>query len=496
MIVGVFSRFNTSHILLCLIVCLLAYGSNAWYPTFNADDIIQTQSMSGDSATFMGQGRWGYYLVFHFLQGENPSGPFALFLGLTLIFSSGLVAADALGLAKQATALLFSLVSSVSIYYGHLFIFDSVWLSYPIGITLASLSASMIIKQRRYVLSVLLLSASPAFYQPAIQIFVALLICKGLLIIPRDGLATTIRQLAIAALVVLISLIAYILSTKAASSISGIPLWDRSKVDVVGALANYRRIIDLLLYQSLPFNSGVHEYYFPWTFRLIVSVAFIACLVTFLNVCLKSHTKITAILLGLALLVCLSISPFLLALASPLDQFGPRSLIAFSTVHAFYICSCLHWLKTNQTTFSNETREKFSTFMYSLGISLVTVSALQSSKFSYDNTLAWQQDRLTVNRMIMRIDDVIKDTTLASQPALRIAVRFDQPVNSGPRGEILSARYSPWSQEWVFRLLDSRFVRAGDTERAPVIQRSLDRPKWPAQGSVYMDEGIIVVVVN
>lgn len=496
MIVGVFSRFKSSHILLCLIVCLLAYGSNAWYPTFNADDVIQTQSISGDSASFMGQGRWGYYLIFHFLQGENPSGPFALFIGLSLIFASGLIAADAFGFTNKFTALLFSLVSSVSIYYGHLFIYDSVWIAYPIGIALATISANLIINRRRHALAVLLLSASPAFYQPAIQIFVALLICKGLLNIPRSGAVKSIQQLAIGALTVLISLAAYIVSTKIASSISGIPLWDRSKVDIVGALVSYNRLIDLFLNQAFPFRSGIHEYYFPWTFRLITGTAFITCLIAFLNVCFKNHTKIIAILFGVALLMVLSISPFLLAFASPLDQFGPRSLIAFSSVHAFYICSCLYWSETGQAALSNSWRKRFSIAMYALGASLVVISAMQSSKFSYDNTLAWQQDRLTINRMIMRIDDVIQDTSLASQATLKIAVRFDQPVNSGPRGSIPTARYNNWSKEWVFRLLDTRFAIAAETERAAVIQRSLGRPNWPAKGSIYIDDDIIVVVVN
>jgi len=294
----------------------------------------------------------------------------------------------------------------------------------------------------------------------------------------------------------LLSLAAYILSTKVASGISGIPLWDRSKVDILGALISYHRLVDLFLNQAVPFRAGINEYYFPWTFRLITGASFLACLIAFINVCRKSNLKLPTVLFGVALLTGLSLSPFLLAFASPLDQFGPRSLIAFSSVHAFYICSCLHWSETSQTALSLDWRKRFSIVIYSLGVSLVMVSALQSSKFSYDNALAWQQDRLTINRMIMRIDDVIQNTPFASQSTLKIAVRFDQPVNSGPRGNISSARFLPWSQEWVFRLLDSRFTRADDTERVPVIQRSLGKPNWPAQGSVYIDEDIIVVVVN
>ncbi|WP_313031685.1 glucosyltransferase domain-containing protein [Brucella sp.] len=490
------SRIQPSLILFCLIVCLLAYGGNAWYPTFNADDIIQAQSASGDSTTFMGQGRWGYYLIFHFLQGENPAGIFSLFIGVSLTFVSALIAADAIGFTKQSTILLFSMVASVSIYYGHLFVFDSVWIAYPIGMILASISANLIIKQKHQIVAVILLSASPAFYQPCIQVFVAILLSREIIIIPTSGVIASLRRLITGALVLSISMLIYFASVKVSPSLSGIPLLDRGEINIVGALLSYNRLIDLFVNQSIPFRAGIKEYYFPWAFRLIIGISFFTCLLLFMTVCYKRKARIEEAIYGVFLLFSLSVVPFLLALASPLDQFGPRSLIIFSTVHAFYICSCLHWMGVDQSIASQSARKTISAGVFLLGACLVLVSGAQSSKLSFDNTLAWQQDRLAVNRMIMRVDDVIQDTEFALQPTLKIAVRFDHPVNSGPRGEILSARYSSWSKEWVFRLLDSRFVAAPIAERSAVIERSYGKPLWPSRGSVYLDEGIVVIVVN
>ncbi|WP_285535224.1 glucosyltransferase domain-containing protein [Brucella sp. NBRC 12950] len=490
------SKYKASHLLFCLLICLLAFGGNAWYPIFNADDIIQTQSVSGDSMTFMGQGRWGYYLVFHFLQGENPSGPFGLFLGLSCIFASGLIASEAIGLNGRYTPLLFSMVSSVSIYYGHLLIFDSVWIAYPIGILLAASSAFLFVRNKRYVLCGILLATSPAFYQPAIQVYVAILIAHSIINIPVKGFAITFRQLLIGFFILVISLFSYIISTKLASYFSGIPLWDRSKVDIIAAIISFHRIIDLVFNHALPFRAGINDYYFPWAFRFIVSFAFISSSLSFLLVCLRSKANAVSIVFGFFLFFLLSVSPFLLAIASPLDQFGPRSLITFSIVHAFYICSAVHWLNTGDLGSSAGIQERACGILFMSGGAIVLISALQSSKLAYDNVMAWQQDRMTINRMISRIDDIIQDTPLASQPALKIAVRFDQPIDAGPRGQVLSARYSPWSQEWIFRLLDNRFVRADDSERAQLINRSLTKPHWPARGSIYIDGDIIMVVVN
>src|SRR5215203_2262900 len=109
---------------------VLSYFYQGVIPAFNADDIIQMQ-WPDDTRTFLTQGRWCYYLVFVFIMHSNPAPLFSTAIGLTLIVATCVIAARILELRLAIATAIFVLISTISIYYGELFSFDSTRIATP-----------------------------------------------------------------------------------------------------------------------------------------------------------------------------------------------------------------------------------------------------------------------------------------------------------------------------------------------------------------------------
>jgi hypothetical protein len=488
-----FKDFTRSHypliFVLSLVVCFLSYSGNVMLPAFNPDDIAQIMPDSDSWATFIAQGRWGYFLVFSVLLESNPAGPIALFFGCALLFGSGIIAAKSIGLKEKAWQILFGLVASISIYYGELFVYDSSWIAYPIGIFCATFGAVMT-RKSRFATAILALSLAPAFYQPAIQVAATLLLASALVMLVEKGAAATVRSLVVYAFVMLISLFLYLLSAKLFSLASGIPLVARTSIDIVGALSAYPRLLSLFWSNSIPFLAGLNDPYISQVWRLIAGCLFLGFVVT---VALYRRYTLAEAAMVMVLVLALLVSPYCLAFASPLDEFSPRSMISFGIVYATMTCLPLKLLA--QGAFGKKARWS-STGVVAAGFLFVAVNAIQSSKYSFDNYLASQQDLLATSRIIARLDEVMAQTELANQKTIQIAVKSSGLPQSGPRGSVWTNRYNDWSKEWIFHLVDRRLVPVSHEKRDAVLARASAKPAWPSRGSVYVDGNVVVVVLD
>ncbi len=461
---------------------------------FNADDVIQIQSVSNDSLTYLSQGRWGLYLIFHVVQGDNPGGLFSLGLAVVLMMLTGMVGARVLGIKSVAVMLFFTLFSAVSLYYGQLFSYQLTWVAFTFGVFLSVCGVYLAVTRAKWLPATVLLGLAPAFYQPTIEVAVVLFVGALIFQIGDVGARDIIRRAIYYAAIVVASSALYVVTTKISPYISGVPLGGRSSIDFIQALKSFDRIIDLFLNQSVPFNSGKVDPYFSDIYRVVLTVSFLFYIFCFLIS--RNRRSVSSLALFLVFNLVLVVAPYFLAFASPADTFSTRSLIAFSFVHAIYLIYPIH-----QWILASPEREGGGKVLLAqsslvLGFAFVLISGWQVAKLSFDNALASQQDLLAVNRIISRIDDVLQDSAMASESSICIAVNFNTPTSAGPRGFAGTARATPWSKEWIFRLVDNRFIPAEPGKKEELLVQSASKPKWPARGSVYTDLGCIVVNVN
>ncbi|AQZ50694.1 glucosyltransferase domain-containing protein [Martelella mediterranea] len=475
-------------------ICLLSYGGHAYYMNFNADDVIQIQSVSNDSLTYLSQGRWGLYLIFHVVQGDNPGGLFSLGLAVVLMMMSGMVGARVLGIKSGAVMLFFTLFSAVSLYYGRLFSFQLTWVAFTFGVFLSVCGVYLAAIKAKWLPATVLLGLAPAFYQPTIEVAVVLFLGALIFQIGDVGARKIIRRAFYYVAIVVASSALYVVTTKISPYISGVPLNGRSSIDVIEALKSFGRICNLFVNQSIPFNAGKEDPYFPDIYRIILSISFFVYVFCFF-ICSKRRNA-SSLALFIVFSAIMVVAPYFLAFASPADTFSTRSLIAFSFVHAIYLIYPIQqWILASPER-GGDGKALLAQSSLVLGFAFVLISSWQVAKLSFDNALASQQDLLAVNRIISRIDDVLQDSAMANESSICIAVNFNTPTSAGPRGFAGTARATPWSKEWIFRLVDNRFIPAELGKKEELLAQSASKPKWPARGSVYTDLGCVVVNVN
>jgi hypothetical protein len=127
---------------------------------------------------------------------------------------------------------------------------------------------------------------------------------------------------------------------------------------------------------------------------------------------------------------------------------------------------------------------------------LVLASSARINELVFDQYLASQSDLLATNRIIARIDDLLADTPGAPTDDIPLAVIYDRLTMSGPRGSVWTSRQWPWSREFIFRLIDHRFHWVPPARYQREWEAARTRPEWPARGSVFLDDGVVVVVVT
>jgi hypothetical protein len=195
---------------------------------------------------------------------------------------------------------------------------------------------------------------------------------------------------------------------------------------------------------------------------------------------------------AIALNVALLVAPWFLILASGGGRsapFLPRSLYALSTVHAIWGATLL------EATLLSDLRAAALAALVACVV-LILASAARINELVFEQYLASQSDLLATNRIIARIDELLADSPGAPTDDIPIALIYDRPTISGPRGAIRTSRQPPWSREFIFRLIDHRFHWVPPARYQREWEAARTRPEWPARGSVFLDDGVIVVVVN
>jgi hypothetical protein len=471
----------------------LTYVYQGVSPAFNADDIIQMQ-WPDDALTFLTQGRWGYYFVFAFVMHSNPAPLFSTLVGVTLIVASGLIAARILQIRQALATVVFVLIGAVSVYYGDLFSYHSTRIAYPLG-NLLAIAGLLALLRRRRALGVLLLALAPGFYQAASELAAVVLAGWALRrLIRAEGLAV-LPEFGKAALGLGASLALYLFGTHAAYAVLGIPMNDRMSVDPLAIVHRFGEIRTLVVAHSAPILAPSSGRYLPVSVMLCATAlgaAFAAVSIAAAARRDGPRGVVAAIALNLALLV----APWFLILASGglSAPFVPRSLYAISTVHAVWAATLLEAAAPGG--FPPPRRRAAFLVACAVAFLLTVASAAHINEMVFDQYLASQDDLYATNRIIARIDDMLADTPGAPTGAIPIAVIYDRPTMSGPRGSVWTSRKNAWSREFIFRLLDRRFHWVPPERYQREWQAARTHPEWPARGSVFLDDGVVVVVVT
>lgn len=473
---------------------VLVYAYPLIIPSLNSDDVIQIQSIANDALTFLAQGRWGYFIVFEWLQDNNPGGLFYGGAGLAVLLLSSWIAARIIDFKHGISIYAFLLVSCISIYYGMLFDFSSTRLAYPLA-NLAALGGLWLCLNRRALVGTLIMALAPAFYPAASQLAGTVLICAMLAALLREGTLNNIGRFLWAGLFLVLSLVIYYLATKIGYQLLGIATNQRMSVSPFAVVDNLSVIYALLREHTFPFLcTGCLDTYRTLRWLLPLSAIF----GLFLTVAIlksKQQPKLLHTILVIGLILASFFSPFALAFAGSSAPFPPRSLISLAILHGFWVAFVLDSVGERNTNFSKKHFCIAGSMLLAAFFYLFDSSA-QINNFAYDKHLATQADILATNRIINRIELTAANEQrelLTPQP---IVVIYDIPLPASPRGGAGTARQAPWSRGWIFRLISPQFMPNPQAEQL-AREAASSRASWPSYESVFfLEDGTVVVIIN
>jgi hypothetical protein len=415
-----------------------------------------------------------------------------LLSGAVCLLWSGYLGARYIGTRTGGTTFIFILIYSISVYYGMLFAFDSGRFAYPLG-NLLAIGGLFLIGEKRYLPGIAVLAVSPGMYHPSMEVAGCVLIAATIYRLVDAPLCATMRWFATQLILVVVAMGTYLALTHFISYATGVPLGDRTRIDITASLQSYDRILRLIHEHALPFRTGIDYPYFSALVRYPIGIATMCYALVLLWLTISTRRFANGI--GIALLTLLLFcGPFAFAFVSPLDEFTPRSLIGFTVVHAVMFTFCVDHL---HHIIRAEALQRFSqTGLAMMAAVLVMASAMESSKIGIDEHIASQEDLYAVNRIIYRIDTVLARHELTQLDPIPIAVRYSSPTKAGARGHSGTSRYAPWAKEWIFRMVDQRFIPAPDPLKDQLLEQASNKPQWPAEGAVYVQDDVVVVVIN
>lgn len=485
---------------------VMAYAFQGLLPVFNNDDVRQVQAP--ETMAMITQGRWLYYVLFNKLLDQNPVPGFSTFLGSACLVGAAWLHARLIGLRHPTAVLVLTTVSSISIYYGYMFDFDSTRIAYPLGNLLSAAGLVLVGRSgiRARLGGVALLGLSPAFYPATVMYQVTLLIAAALFWCVREGCSSTLRRAARCLAAIGAGIVVYRILTTVIYAIVGFELDDRGSLNPFGLRDNWAAIETIISGNSLPFlaPSDTAPYFAPaHSFGvLVIFVLFLAGVV--LRRPALNRVQIGFVLVGFTALL---FSPFFLIAITETDYYPVRSLYSFAAVYGALLAITFECGADVADDGAPAPRARLAalpahwmpTAVLAVAVGFVLVNASLIGQKSYDQSLAWQSDVAHINRIIYRIDEVLADEPSgsaigAASERIPIVVVGDLPWRTGPRGQAVRAWLHPWSRENIFALLDSRFVSASAQQRERAVEIGGDRDAWPSRESVFVDDGVVVVV--
>ncbi len=474
-------------------VAIMSYAFQGLAPALNSDDISAIQF---GLPNLLRQGRWASYFLFDRLLDFNSIPGLSTFIGVALLITSCWSHARLMNLREPVAILSLCLVSSISVYYGLLFDFDFTRIFGPLSSAVSSAGLVLVFHRSGKFgipIAVLMLAFGIALYQAALMYQVTLLFSSMLLWAVRDGTRQTIASGFRGLSAIMIGVIIYILSTSILYGIAGYSLDDRTTLNLYGIVDNWNTLKGLFFGHSFPVISGF--YHFTSTYNIFIWMIY--CLF-WLTLTASAGGRISALRWGFAA-VCfasLVVSPYFLIVVSKTDYYPARSLYSFAAVHGALLAIAIETLMTSISIRKINVLLPISILFVSL---FVLLNAVGIGKYAFDQYLASQSDMATINRIIFRIDEVIAESLSADEftregAKIPLVVVGDISWQSGPRPGGLSTWMHNWSKENVFRLIDPRFVAAPGSVQNELVEATRAHRRWPAKDSVFVENGIVVVV--
>lgn len=489
-----------SAFLVLLVFIIYLYQGLA--PAFNADDVLQVQYPEA-AYEFLAQGRWGYFLIFGKLFRSNPVPVFATVLGSIMLVLTGIYACRVLGFRRQVSVAVLVAVSSVSVYYGELFSYDSTRIAYPIANLLAIYGFYLTVMGKQ-VKGILLMSMAPAFYPVAAELVATLFVAFLIVRLTDTEKDFSIRKGFFLGMSIIVSLILYALTARLISKFFGFPLGGRTEMDMLAALHRSTEILSLITKHSFPILSSfgpklsVYPRIYPLIVELSILALFVICITFSIHLLVRAgrkHYIFPLLLLHLALVIM----PFVLIFASKDAIFPSRAFYPFALVHGFYAAFVLEKLLDGCGTdqFLNSVRGyTFRGVLLLVGFLLFFHAAAINMR-AFDEYLASRSEILMANRIFMRIENTIAENPrFIGINQLKLAVINNKETYMGPRGYWGAAMHTPWSKERIFHFLDRHIVVAGQAQQKLAQQAAITHGEWPAADSVFILGDLIIVVIH
>jgi len=491
------------------VAVVMTYAFQGLIPVFNNDDVRQVQPP--ETMAMITQGRWLYYVVFNKLLDQNPLPGLSTFVGSACLVGAAWMHAKLIGLKHPSAVLVLTVVSSVSLYYGYMFDFDSTRIAYPLG-NLVSAAGLLVINRsdttRSHLAGVILLSLGPAFYPATLMYQVTLLIAAAIYWCLCSGTSPALRGLVRGFLAIVAGVVVYRVLTILIYAVVGFELDDRGSLNPLGLVDNWAALQDLFSANAMPFIAPTSTApYFSTTLSYLVLLIFMVFFVSLFTgqYSALNATQLAGVIAGFAALL---VSPFFMIAFTETDYYPIRSLYSFAAVYGALLAIAFERSAVGAPAASGGAARTMTmvgrppwmpAVVLVVAASFAFVNASLVGQKSYDQSLAWQSDVAQINRIIYRIDDVIggepSDSAMKAPLAqIPIVVVGDVHWRSGPRGEAVSAWLHPWSKENIFSLLDNRFIQGSAQQRERAIQAASDREPWPSEGSVFIDGDLVVVV--
>lgn len=486
---------------IAFILIFITYLYQSTIPAFNADDVYQIQQKDFG---LLSNGQWGTYFLFTWLLENNPTPVISTLIGSAILLYSSIISSTLIGFRLALSQFFFLTISTISIFYGSLFGFEISHIAYPIA-GLLSISGIALFLRKNYIVGLILISLSPQFYFSGLGLALAVVTAVSIKQLMKEegyqGIITFFKGvLAIAAGIVLYEAQCQILPYIAAGYV---PV--EENISPTPLFVQGQNFLDVFVTYSFTIFSNLKRYEVGevWI-GYYASIVFIIFLLWNIFSSLRERRIIKTVLL-VALNLFLLVTPYCLSSLQHENntdiQF--RSLYAFSMIHAFWLASLVD--RTTLLSKSGIIRTGILTLVIGSATTLILSSAIAVNQWAFDNYLASQSDILATSRIIVRIDNMLATNGETIKHNLPIAVIVGKSFQAGPRGYVETSRYAPRSREWLFRLIDPRFIPVSfNKNRVPdgevIYQRALEVSKthgqWPAKDSVFMMDGVIIVVIS
>ena len=494
-------RLGLGALTACYGAILLAYLFQAAVPVYNEDDVNQ---IFAANAALIEHGRWAYSLIYNWAMHHNPAPVASSVIGLAALLASALLSARLIGLRTAGAKATFALIACVSIHYQFVFSYDSTRLAYPLANLAVALGLTLVVFDPRAMAragGVLLMALGPAIYPASLMVGATAVLASVARIARADGARAALTRAGLCLGAAAGAMAVYAVVTDVLYLAMDWELSGRAALDPFGVGKRLGEIGALLALYAPPFlGGGADATYFPPIYRLGVAALFIAFLAAMVAPSLREGRTLDGAVAGFAGLL-MFVSPFCLIFITLTTYYPERSLFAFATAYAGFAALAL-----DAALGTDRARRRLRAWtVIGLAGGFAAVNMMLISQRSYDEYLAWQTDRVMVERMISRIDDVVGaegfevfgPSRLDDAPtAIPVAVFGMQYWRAGGRGSVQTMRLFHFSREKVFHMLDPRLVKASWEQRQAVLPEIGERRPWPAPESVFLHDGVIVVLIS